>query len=187
VNTRRDYSRLGRTLVAAVMLSVLLAFVAVPRSQADDRANCQRNIERAQARLDQAISRYGGNSQQAIDRWHQLNFERERCYKQYQGWWNPQDRQWQSGREWDRYDCQRNAEQAQARLDQAIRTYGGNSQQAIDRWHQLNYERERCYKQYQGWWNPQDRQWHNGRDWDRYDQERGRDHDKKPDHDHDRH
>jgi len=89
------------------MLSVLLAFVAVPRSQADDRAKCQRNIERAQARLDQAISMYGGNSQQAIDRWHQLNSERERCYSQYQGWWNPQDRQWHNGRDWDRYDQER--------------------------------------------------------------------------------
>jgi len=55
VNTRRDYSRFGKTLLAAATLSALLLFIAVPPLQADGRAKCQRNIERAEAMLQNAI------------------------------------------------------------------------------------------------------------------------------------
>jgi len=107
VNTRRDYARFGKNLLAAAMLSALLLFVAVPRLQADDRAKCQRNIERAEARLQNAIQRYGGNSRAAIDRWHELNAERERCFSLYHGWWDPRAHVWHDGREWERYDQER--------------------------------------------------------------------------------
>jgi len=106
VNTKQDVSSLAKTLVAAATLSVLL-FVAVPRSQADGRAQCQRNIERAEARLDRAVQKYGGKSPQAIGRWRELNAERERCYNLYHGWWNPRDHQWHNDREWGRYDEER--------------------------------------------------------------------------------
>ena len=85
MKTQLDYIKLGKTLVAAAMLSVLLAFVAVPRSQADDRGKCQHSAERAQAKLNDAIARYGGNSQQAINRWHQLNAVRQQCWNQQGG------------------------------------------------------------------------------------------------------
>ena len=101
MNTRRDYKGLGKTLVAGAMLSVFLLFVAVPRSQADGREKCQRNIERAEARLDQAIHRYGGNSRQAIDRWHELNAERERCWREHRAWWDAHAHQWHNDRDWD--------------------------------------------------------------------------------------
>ncbi|HVP52332.1 MAG TPA: hypothetical protein VMT05_09500 [Terriglobales bacterium] len=107
MNTRRDYKRLGKTLVAGATLSVFLLFVAVPRSQADGRGKCQRNMERAEARLDQAIHRYGGNSRQAIDRWHELNAERQRCWNQYHAWWGVQDHRWHDERDWERYDKDR--------------------------------------------------------------------------------
>jgi predicted transcriptional regulator YdeE len=51
-----------------------------------------------------------------------------------------------------------------------MRRFGGNSQQAINRWHQLNAERENCWNRYHAWWHPGDQQWHTERDWDRYDQ-----------------
>ena len=104
MNTRPSYTRLGRTLAAATWLAVLLLFIAVPRSQADGRAQCQRNIERAETRLDYAVHKYGGNSKQTIARWHELNAERERCYNLYHAWWNPGEHQWVNGREWGRYD-----------------------------------------------------------------------------------
>jgi hypothetical protein len=104
VNTRRDYTRLGRVLVAATTLSVLALFVAVPRSHADDRAKCQQRIERAEARLHEAVSRYGPVSRQANDRRRDLNAERERCWNRYHAWWGPRDRQWHNERDWDRYD-----------------------------------------------------------------------------------
>jgi len=104
MKTQLDYIKLGKTLVAAAMLSVLLAFVAVPRSQADDRGKCQHSAERAQAKLNDAIARYGGNSQQAINRWHQLNAVREQCWNQYHAWYSPTDRQWHNERNWENYD-----------------------------------------------------------------------------------
>jgi len=107
VKTRQDYARFGKNLLAAAMLSALLLFVAVPRLQADGRAKCQRNIERAEARLDNAVHRYGGNSRAAIDRWHELNAERERCFNLYHGWWDGRAHVWRDGREWDRYDQER--------------------------------------------------------------------------------
>ena len=107
MNSRRDYTKLGKNLVAAAILSVLLAYVAVPRSQADDRAKCQQRVERAQARLDDAIRRYGGNSKQAINSWHQFNAENERCWNLYHEWWSKNDHQWRKERDWDRYDPSR--------------------------------------------------------------------------------
>ena len=107
MKTRQDYARFGKTLFAAATLCGLLLFVAVPRSQADDRAKCQRNIERAEARLQNAIQRYGGNSRAAIDRWHELNAERERCFNLYHGWWDPRAHVWHDGREWEHYDQER--------------------------------------------------------------------------------
>lgn len=107
MKTRGDYPRLGKTLVAAATLSLLLLFLAVPRSQADGRAKCQRNIEAAENRLDAAIHRYGGNSKQAINRWHELNAERERCYNLYHAWWGAYDHRWHNERDWERYDQER--------------------------------------------------------------------------------
>ena len=107
MNTRRDYTRVGKTLVAAATLSVLALFVAVPRSHADDRAKCQQRIERAEARLHEAVSRYGPVSRQANDRRRDLNAERERCWKLHQAWWGARDHQWHTDRDWDRYDQDR--------------------------------------------------------------------------------
>jgi len=103
VNTERDYTRLRNVLIATATLSVLL-FIAVPRTHADGRAQCQRNVERAEARLDNAVHKYGGKSPQAAARWRELNAERERCYNLYHAWWNPHEHQWVNGREWGGYD-----------------------------------------------------------------------------------
>ena len=107
MRTRQDYARSGKVLLAAATLSTLLLFVAVPRLQADGRAKCERNIERAEARLDNAIHKYGGNSRAAIDRWHELNAERERCYNLYHAWWDGHAHVWHNDRDWEHYDQER--------------------------------------------------------------------------------
>jgi len=94
-------ARFGRTAVAAALLSVLLLFVAVPPSHADDRERCQQRIEKAEARLDEAIRKHGENSPQANDRRRDLNAERERCWKESHAWWNAHDHQWHNDRDWD--------------------------------------------------------------------------------------
>jgi len=80
VNARRDYTRLGKTLLAAATLSVLLLFVAVPRSQADDRAQCQQQTQYAEAKLDQAIRQHGPASPEANNWRNGLNATRENCW-----------------------------------------------------------------------------------------------------------
>ncbi len=102
MNTQGDYTRLGKAVVAAALLSVLLLFAAVPRSYADNREKCQQRVERAEARLDQAIHRHGMNSPQANDRRRDLNAERERCWREHHAWWNAHDHQWHNDRDWDR-------------------------------------------------------------------------------------
>ena len=102
MKTRGDCTRLGKTLAGAATLSALLLFVAVPRLQADNRALCQQRIEQSEARLNEAIRKHGGNSEQANERRRDLNAERDRCWNENHAWWNPGDRQWHNERDWDR-------------------------------------------------------------------------------------
>jgi hypothetical protein len=108
MNTRRDYAKFGRSIIAALTLGVVLMFVAVPRSHADDRANCQQRIENTEAKLQQEIREHGEHSPQADNRRRELNNERERCWNEQHGWWNGRDHQWHNERDWDRdYDKDR--------------------------------------------------------------------------------
>lgn len=43
----RDYTRFGRALLVAAVLSVLLSFAAAPPSPADDRERYQQRVEKA--------------------------------------------------------------------------------------------------------------------------------------------
>ena len=78
-------TRFGKAAIAAALLSVLLLFAAVPPSHADERERCQQRIERAEARLDQAIRKHGEYSHQANDRRRDLTAERERCWRESRG------------------------------------------------------------------------------------------------------
>ena len=103
MNTMRDCRGLGKMVIAAGV-GALLLFIAAPRSQADDRAQCQQRVERAEARLNNAISKFGAKSEQANAKQRDLNTERERCWKQNHAWWGVRDHQWHTERDWDRYD-----------------------------------------------------------------------------------
>lgn len=99
---RIDYARFGRSAIAALTLGVVLMFVAVPRSHADDREKCQRRIEQTEARLQQEIREHGERSPQADNQRRELNEERERCWNEHHGWWNGSEHQWHNERDWDR-------------------------------------------------------------------------------------
>jgi len=94
-------TRFGKAAIAAALLSVLLLFAAVPPSHADERERCQQRIERAEARLDQAIRKHGEYSHQANDRRRDLTAERERCWRESHAWWDAHAHQWHSERDWD--------------------------------------------------------------------------------------
>ena len=93
----------------------------------------------------------------------------------------------------NRANCQRRIESAEGKFHQETRQHGWNSRQANHWRSELNEERQRCLSQSHGWWGYHDRQWHNERDWDRYDRDRrdwghvDRDRDRRDwDHDRDR-
>jgi len=77
--------------------------VAVPqaRADADDHGKCQRNIEKAEARLDSAVRKHGERSHEADERRRDLNAERDRCWSRYHGWWDGHDHRWHTDRDWD--------------------------------------------------------------------------------------
>jgi hypothetical protein len=93
--------RLGKQTVAAFVVVGLLLFVAAPTLHADDRAKCQRAIEKAEGKLDKAIHDHGDHSREADDRRRDLNAERERCWNQYHQWWNGKDHRWETEHNWE--------------------------------------------------------------------------------------
>jgi hypothetical protein len=91
-----------RLAVSALMTTALGAAmcVAVPQSFADDHSKCQHAIEKAEARVDDAVRKHGEHSHEADDRRKDLNAERERCWTQYLGWWDGKEKRWHDQHDW---------------------------------------------------------------------------------------
>ena len=88
--------------ISAAVLGSALLFAGVPQVQADDdHAKCQHRVEKAEARLDDAIRHHGEHSAEAESRRRDLNAERERCWNAYHGYWSGADHRWHSERDWD--------------------------------------------------------------------------------------
>lgn len=94
------------SMLTAALLCGVLAFASAPRAYADDdrKAQCQHRIEKAEARLADAVRDHGERSQEAAKRRHELNDEREHCYQENHAWYNGQDKQWHNDRDWDHDD-----------------------------------------------------------------------------------
>jgi len=90
------------TLAAVVTMGAFLFLAGAPRVHADDREHCRRRIDKAEARLNDAIAKHGEHSREAVDRWHDLRTERERCFKAYHQWWSGQDQKWHDEENWNR-------------------------------------------------------------------------------------
>jgi hypothetical protein len=98
------FTKAGRSALAAFAAVALLTFMAVPRSHADDeRAKCQHRIEKAEARLDDAIRKHGEHSHEADERRHDLAAERQTCWNRYHQWWDGKEQRWHEDQNWD-YD-----------------------------------------------------------------------------------
>jgi hypothetical protein len=94
---------LKRLALSAAVTTALggAMLVGAPPAYADDHGDCQRKVERAESKLDQAVRKHGERSHQADDKRRDLNAERERCWSRYHGWWNGQERRWHTDRDWD--------------------------------------------------------------------------------------
>jgi hypothetical protein len=96
-----------RTLAISAVIAcavIVGSMLTVPRSYADppDHAKCQREIERREIKLSEAIRKHGERSHQVNDRRRDLNAERERCWNTYHGWWDGREGRWHEDRDWDR-------------------------------------------------------------------------------------
>jgi len=67
----------GQMLLSAMLGTVLVA------GAAPARADCRRDIEKAQINLDKAVRKHGEHSRQAEERRHQLEAIRARCQERH--------------------------------------------------------------------------------------------------------
>lgn len=105
MNILQKSLKLGKSTAAVATMTAVLALGAVPLMHADDdRAKCQHRVEKAEARLDDAIRKHGERSGEAAERRRDLDAERDRCWSQYHGWWDGRTHQWHDQRDWDHDD-----------------------------------------------------------------------------------
>ena len=92
-------------VMSAAVLAGALFLSAVPQIHADDdHSKCQRRVEKAESRLDDAVRHHGERSPEAESRRRDLNAERERCWKEYHGYWSGSDHRWHTERDWNDED-----------------------------------------------------------------------------------
>ena len=87
--------------MAVLLLNAMFFITAVPGARAEDRDKCRRQIEKIEERLNHEVARHGERSPQAESCRRQLREERERCWSHYHAWWNGQDHQWHTERDWE--------------------------------------------------------------------------------------
>jgi hypothetical protein len=108
MNEPKNRSYFSWRVMSATVLAGALFFSAVPQTRADDdHGKCQRRIEKAESRLDDAIRHHGERSPEAEARRRDLNAEREHCWNQYHGYWSSTDHRWHTERDWDHDDHDR--------------------------------------------------------------------------------
>lgn len=75
-----------RMTLAAAALSGLLLFVGTSSAEARDWDGCQRRVNRAEWRLDEAVRHHGFYSREAQIRREELRGERARCFRDHREW-----------------------------------------------------------------------------------------------------
>ena len=96
--------RLGNA-IAALALGGALVLAAAPKAHADEhdaRAKCQSRTERANEHYREEVRNHGRHSPQAEKAKSQLTAVWDRCYSEAHGWYDPNDHQWRTDRDWDR-------------------------------------------------------------------------------------
>lgn len=102
---KAGYTKTALSVIATVAVVMFLVALAAPRARADDdRAKCQHRIEKAEARLHEAVAKHGEHSDEARARRHDLVSEREACWNRFHQWWDGGEHRWHDDRDWDRDD-----------------------------------------------------------------------------------
>ena len=77
---------LRTTLVSALVAGFMLSSIT-PKTLADDRDSCYRNVQNWEQKLDRDIDRHGVNSRQAKHDRHELGEARESCQRRFGNDW----------------------------------------------------------------------------------------------------
>ena len=89
---------LKRLLLTTAGLGAL-AFVGAPSAKANGAYDCQRKVERAEWKLEEAIERHGYYSRQANHERHELREEQESCRRQERRW---REHEWRERQNYER-------------------------------------------------------------------------------------
>lgn len=92
MNTQSMLAKYGKRAVLVAAFGALCFFAGVPQAQAEDGYECRLRVERAEARLRDAVEDHGYYSRQANDRRRDLYFQRERCENEFRYRRNDHDR-----------------------------------------------------------------------------------------------
>ena len=69
------------------------ALMSVP-AQAENPWGCRAKIERAVARYEAAVERFGPDSPRAYKERYKVDAIKQRCYQLFGRWWDPRDNRW---------------------------------------------------------------------------------------------
>ena len=86
MNTK-SIAKFGRPVTLAAVLGAACFFITTPQARAEDGRSCRWQVQRAEARLSDAIYRHGEYSREANERRRDLYFERNRCWNLNQSYW----------------------------------------------------------------------------------------------------
>jgi uncharacterized protein YndB with AHSA1/START domain/uncharacterized membrane-anchored protein YhcB (DUF1043 family) len=90
-----NVARGKRSMLAASVIAVLMLFIGAPRAHGDDQfSKCQRDTQKAEAKLDKAVAEHGKHSHEAAERIEDLRKQRESCYEHIHQWWDGREQKW---------------------------------------------------------------------------------------------
>jgi len=89
------------TLTSTTLSAILLCASAAPARADEDRSKCQHHIEKAEEKLERAVSRHGERSAQAREAREHLNAERRECWGHHHAWYEAHERRWHTEQDWD--------------------------------------------------------------------------------------
>ncbi|HEX5424334.1 MAG TPA: hypothetical protein VFW94_12350 [Candidatus Acidoferrales bacterium] len=81
-------------LLAAASAVLMFALGAPVLHAADPLTKCQRDTEKAEAKLDKAVAEHGKHSHEAAKDEENLRKQRETCYEHIHEWWDGKDQKW---------------------------------------------------------------------------------------------
>ena len=100
--TLKTMQKYGKAAIATTVLSVILSVASAPLARADeDRSKCQHHVEKAEEKLERAVSRHGERSPQARSARDHLNGERRECWGRHHAWYDAHERRWHTEQDWD--------------------------------------------------------------------------------------